>query len=826
MKYLFLSVLAVSLVGLMIPNAFADNVPEWIKNNAGWWATNQIDDNSFLQGIQYLIKEGIMVISSTEISESSGSQEVPEWIKNNAGWWATDQIDDDSFVLGIQWLISNGIIVVEEKLIHTDADFRVAFIGDQNYNLHTTAVLNLIKDEGTHMVLHQGDLDYLDDPDAWEILISSVLGDDFPYFVSMGAHDYLKWNEYQQKLYDRLKKNPDVQCIGDLGVKASCTYKGLFFILVSPGMKGSGHSSFIENQLNDNDHLWRVCSWSLNMFDMQMNAKGKDDTGWEVYNACKNGGAIIATAHEHSYHRTKTLTDIENQIVDREWSKPGKLRVSEGSTFVFVSGLGGHSIRDQARCLPFFYPYGCNGEWASIYTNDQWATYGALFCTFNIDGQPNKAYCYFKNIDGKIIDAFTITSFLGTFPDNTNLVDVDMSGVDLTGDDFSNKVITDTNLSNAILVDTDMSNVVLIGTTLIGADLTGANLTSATLVGNELTGTILRGADFTNANLFGVDLSGSDLTGTILRGADLTGANLTGATLIGSDLTGTILKGSNLTGANLTGFDLSGKDLSGTILRGLDLTDQDLTGTILTRADLTGADLTGLDLSVMDLTYANLSGQDLSDHDLTNVILTGADLSNSVLPDNGLSGKNFDYAIFNGVDLSGKDLSGSTFQFVSFDNTNLENANLSYTTFLEVDFTVIKNKSLAGTDLSINSFAHSNLSGVNLSGAIMERNNFNRANLSDLDFTVISNASIIRAVYQEANLSNANFEDVNLYDNGLYRSTLVGKAMWADKSDVELTNILNTPLVNRMVQGKQVVEMIYGSIIFFSVTSLALIFRM
>ena len=437
---------------------------------------------------------------------------VPEWIKNNAGWWATNQIDDNSFVLGIQWLISNGIIVVEEKLIHTDADFRVAFIGDQNYNSHTTAVLNLIKDEGAHMVLHQGDLDYLDDPDAWEILISSVLGDDFPYFVSMGTHDYLKWNEYQQKLYDRLKKNPDVQCIGDLGVKASCTYNGLFFILVSPGLNGSGHSSFIENQLNDNDHLWRVCSWSLNMIDMQMAAKGKDDTGWEVYNACKNGGAIIATAHEHSYHRTKTLTDIENQIVDHEWSKPGKLRVSEGSTFVFVSGLGGHSIRDQTRCLPFFYPYGCNGEWASIYTNDQWATYGALFCTFNIDGQPNKAYCYFKNIDGKIIDAFTITSFLGTFPDNTNLVDVDMSSMDLTGDDFSNKVITDTNLSNAILVDTDMSNVVLIGTTLIGADLTGANLTGATLIGSDLTGTILKGSNLTGANLTGLDISGTELT--------------------------------------------------------------------------------------------------------------------------------------------------------------------------------------------------------------------------------------------------------------------------------------------------------------------------
>jgi len=35
-------------------------IPTWIKNNAGWWADGQIDDDSFVQGIQFLIKEGIM----------------------------------------------------------------------------------------------------------------------------------------------------------------------------------------------------------------------------------------------------------------------------------------------------------------------------------------------------------------------------------------------------------------------------------------------------------------------------------------------------------------------------------------------------------------------------------------------------------------------------------------------------------------------------------------------------------------------------------------------------------------------------------------------
>ena len=42
----------------------AAEIPAWIKNNAAWWAEGSIDDTSFVQGIQYLIKEGIMKISS------------------------------------------------------------------------------------------------------------------------------------------------------------------------------------------------------------------------------------------------------------------------------------------------------------------------------------------------------------------------------------------------------------------------------------------------------------------------------------------------------------------------------------------------------------------------------------------------------------------------------------------------------------------------------------------------------------------------------------------------------------------------------------------
>jgi len=100
------------------------SIPAWIKNNAGWWANDEIDDSSFLQGIQYLIQEGIMIIPHTETSDDSDAvpdagqraqafdQHVPAWIKNNAGWWANDEIDDSSFLQGIQYLVQKGIIVV------------------------------------------------------------------------------------------------------------------------------------------------------------------------------------------------------------------------------------------------------------------------------------------------------------------------------------------------------------------------------------------------------------------------------------------------------------------------------------------------------------------------------------------------------------------------------------------------------------------------------------------------------------------------------------------------------------------------------------------
>jgi len=59
-------------------------IPDWIRNNTSWWVAGNIDDDAFVDGIQFLIKEGIVQIPETTQSATGGSKEIPSWIKNSA----------------------------------------------------------------------------------------------------------------------------------------------------------------------------------------------------------------------------------------------------------------------------------------------------------------------------------------------------------------------------------------------------------------------------------------------------------------------------------------------------------------------------------------------------------------------------------------------------------------------------------------------------------------------------------------------------------------------------------------------------------------------
>lgn len=307
----------------------------------------------------------------------------------------------------------------------TEANLKAAFIGDQGAGSNADAVLNLIKNEGAHLVIHSGDFDYTHNPTAWDAKISGILGDSFPYFASAGNHDVQEWTGYQQKLQTRLPKITGATCTGTLGTKSHCTYRGLSFILSSIGsISGGGDAAYISQEFANDTATWKVCDWHKTQSTMQLGAKG-DEVGWQVFNACTQAGAIIATAHEHSYQRTKTLKgDISTHTVDATCSDSNAtpnadVCVGSGRTFVFVSGMAGKDQRNQDRCLGTSVSNTCNvsspadcQQWAACNTTNQnngTQKFGALFIIFNYQGNPNKAHGYFKLTDGSIKDEFDIT---------------------------------------------------------------------------------------------------------------------------------------------------------------------------------------------------------------------------------------------------------------------------------------------------------------------------------------------------------------------------------------------------------------------------------
>ena len=40
-----------------------NSIPSWVKNNAGWWADGDIPDSAFIDGIEYLVKSGIIQVT-------------------------------------------------------------------------------------------------------------------------------------------------------------------------------------------------------------------------------------------------------------------------------------------------------------------------------------------------------------------------------------------------------------------------------------------------------------------------------------------------------------------------------------------------------------------------------------------------------------------------------------------------------------------------------------------------------------------------------------------------------------------------------------------
>ena len=99
------------MLGTVIVGGSETGVPEWVKNSAKWWGEGKINDSDFATGLEFLVKENVIIVPKNTRVESSESS-IPDWLRNTATWWADDLLSDSEFLIGIEWMIKNGIITV------------------------------------------------------------------------------------------------------------------------------------------------------------------------------------------------------------------------------------------------------------------------------------------------------------------------------------------------------------------------------------------------------------------------------------------------------------------------------------------------------------------------------------------------------------------------------------------------------------------------------------------------------------------------------------------------------------------------------------------
>jgi len=87
-------------------------VPTWVRDVAGQWCSDKLDEKNYSEALQYLTENDVIDIPQSKIFQMYSGQHIPTWVKDTTCWWSDGVISDREFLSGMKYLISNGIIKV------------------------------------------------------------------------------------------------------------------------------------------------------------------------------------------------------------------------------------------------------------------------------------------------------------------------------------------------------------------------------------------------------------------------------------------------------------------------------------------------------------------------------------------------------------------------------------------------------------------------------------------------------------------------------------------------------------------------------------------
>ena len=595
---------------ILIPNAFAQeitNVPNWIKNNAGWWASDQIDDSAFLQAIQYLIKEGIMVIPLTETTDTSQSdQQVPAWVKNTAGWWAGEQISEIEFVNAIQYLINKGIIQ-----IYSDSQCTTnltTLFGDDELNkikkICKDATVNeeLLISASTSLV-----------PDSNGKLVS---------YTNLNSHGF-RGEEFSQ-------------------VKAPNTYR-IFLV--------GGSTMFGDGTYSDETTIPGIMQKIADRQQLGLNV--------EIINGGTRGGNTISEVKMVEQKIVNFQPDLvvmydgwnnlqaryEPQVIFDDWNDVCELSKEKNFDALFIlqpiAGFGNKELSFQERVNALTGNNHPPFDKQLILQKPIYEEYAKK--TSAIDGmcKVTDFRSIFDDVRGGIYWDQGHMLEAGNIIIAENIFDVALPLItknDEKYDKILTRIISQNNNDSVILhilekfgVNTERYHVnkipqdkpwscdtcqrnengfyyklkeeVGIDNILVGKDLRNENLVTMNLAGQDLTGANLARQDLRNIDLTGTILRATDLSNTDLSNQDLTANDLTGSTLVETNFSNTLLWDTYFYNSYISKVDFTSAVLLFTVFSDATIIDSDFSGNRLSSVVFNRAVITNTDFSDADLSF-------------------------------------------------------------------------------------------------------------------------------------------------------------------------------------------------------------------------------
>ena len=149
-KLLALTFFSIGLFFSLIENISAQEeiLPIWLKTTAIWWGEDKISDQDFINALQYLVENKLLVIPEPEISkplcgpglvldestdkcvihdklDTNGifvdtideqQKIVVSWIKVSTLWWGQNKLSDQDFINTLQYLVENNVLTLESEI--------------------------------------------------------------------------------------------------------------------------------------------------------------------------------------------------------------------------------------------------------------------------------------------------------------------------------------------------------------------------------------------------------------------------------------------------------------------------------------------------------------------------------------------------------------------------------------------------------------------------------------------------------------------------------------------------------------------------------------